>query len=113
MLKSTLALLAATMAAGAAAAPAIAQEDGASRITVRYSDLDLATAGGRERLDTRVRVAIRAMCNSEPRPTLRQRAASLDCEAQARRGVDPQLASLLKGSSARFASEKPPVVAAP
>ena len=36
-----------------------------------------------------------------------------ECEAQARRSVDPQLASLLKGSSARFASEKPPVVAAP
>ncbi|WP_428681307.1 UrcA family protein [Sphingopyxis sp.] len=113
MFKPTLALLAATIAAGAAAAPAIAQDDGAPRITIRYSDLDLATADGRGRLDTRVRVAIRAMCNSEPRQSLRQREASLECEAQARRSVDPQLASLLKGSSARFASEKPPVVAAP
>lgn len=113
MFKPTLALLAATMATGSAVAPAFAQDDGALRISVRYSDLDLATADGRERLDTRVRVAIRAICNSEPRQTARLRVASQECEAHARRSVDPQLASLLNGSSARFASEKPPVVAAP
>ena len=50
---------------------------------------------------------------SEPRQTARLRVASQECEAHARRSVDPQLASLLNGSSARFASEKPPVVAAP
>lgn len=113
MFKPTLALLAVTLAAGGVVAPAMAQADTTPQVTIRYSDLDLATADGRERLDTRVRLAIRTMCNSEPRQSLRQRAASLECAANAQRSVNPQVASLLKGSSARFASEKPPVVAAP
>ncbi len=33
--------------------------------------------------------------------------------AQAKRSIEPQLAALLNGSTAKFASDKPPVVAAP
>jgi len=113
MLKPTLMLMLAMAAAGGVAAPAMAQDDDAPRVMVRYSDLDLATVTGRERLDTRVRSAIRSMCDADPRPTLRQLAAARDCAARARRSVEPQLAALLRGSPARFASEKPPVVAAP
>lgn len=112
-LKPTLMLMIAITAAGGASATAMAQDDNAPQVMVRYSDLDLATASGRERLDTRVRLAIRSMCNIDGRQPLRQRAMAQQCVADANRGVEPQLAALLNGSSARFASEKPPVVAAP
>lgn len=113
MFKPTLALIALTMTAGGIAAPAMAQEDQTPRVMVRYGDLDLQTADGRERLDARIRGAIRSMCRTDPRPTLWSRASQQACEARARSSVEPQLAALLNGSSARFASEKPPVVAAP
>jgi UrcA family protein len=111
--KPTLALISLTMAATGMAAPAMAQDDDAPRVEVRYGDLDLQTIDGRERLDLRVRNAIRTMCSVDPRPSLEQRAVEQACEARARSSAEPQLAALLKGSSARFASEKPPVVAAP
>ena len=113
MFKPTHALIALTMAAGGIAAPAMAQDDGAPRVEVRYGDLDLQTIDGRAQLDRRVRSAIRSMCRVDPRPSLEQRAREQTCEARARSSAEPQLAALLKGSSARFASEKPPVVAAP
>lgn len=112
-LKPTLMLMIAITAAGGASATAMAQDGRTPQIMVRHSDLDLATANGRERLDTRVRFAIRSMCNVDERQSLKQRAMAQECEAQAHRSVEPQLAALLNGSSARFASEKPPVVAAP
>lgn len=116
MFKQTLkpaSMLMIAMAAGAAATPAMAQEDGAPRVMVRYGDLDLATASGRERLDTRVRTAINSMCNVHERQSLQRRAAARECVTQAQRSVEPQLAALLGGSPAKFASERPPVVAAP
>ena len=112
-LKPTLMLMIAITAAGGASATAMARDGSAPQVMVRYSDLDLNTASGRERLDTRVRFAIRSMCNIDERQPLRQRAMAQECVAQAHRSVEPQLAALLGGSSARFASEKPPVVAAP
>ena len=116
MFKQTLksaSMLMIAMATGAAATPAMAQTEDAPRVMVRYSDLDLATPGGRERLDTRVRSAIRSMCNTAERLSIQQRAIAQQCVTQTQRSVEPQLAALLGGSPARFASEKPPVVAAP
>ncbi len=113
MFKPALALMSLTMAATGTAAPAMARDDEAPRVMVRYGDLDLQTVDGRERLDTRIRSAIRSMCRVDPRPSLPQRMLGQRCQARARSSVEPQLAALLKGSSARFASEKPPVVAAP
>lgn len=112
-LKPTLMLMIATAATGGVSATAIAQDGDTPQIMVRHGDLDLTTESGRERLDTRVRTAIRSMCNVNERQPLRQRAIAQGCVAQAHRSVEPQLAALLNGSSARFASEKPPVVAAP
>ena len=113
MFKPTLALIALATTTGGIAAPAMAQDDDAPRVMVHYGDLDLHTAAGRARLDTRIRGAIRSMCRVEPRPLPQVRANQRACEAHARSSVEPQLAALFKGSSARFASEKPPVVAAP
>lgn len=113
MLKPTLMLMIAITATGGASTTAMAQEGETPQIMVHYNDLDLTTTSGRERLDLRVRTAIRSMCKVGERQPLRQRAMVQECVAQAHRSVEPQLASLLGGSSARFASEKPPVVAAP
>ena len=106
-------ILISVVASTGVAAPACAQDDERPSVSVRYDDLNLETSAGRERLDTRVRYAIKSICAIDPRPTLAQRAAALECEAAAKRSVEPQLAALYNGSSARFASEKPPVVAAP
>lgn len=107
-------ILIAALASSGAVVPAFAQDaDNRPSATIRYDDLNLSTASGRARLDTRVRMAIKSMCASDSRATLSERAASLECEAAAKRSVEPQLASLYNGSSARFAGEKPPVVAAP
>lgn len=113
MSKLTLIMIAAAISATGAAVPASAQDGERATATIRYDDLNLSSAAGRERLDTRVRVAIRNMCHTEQRPTLRQRALAEECETVAKRSIEPQIASLLNGSTAKFASEKPPVVAAP
>ena len=106
-------ILATALASTGAVVPAAAQDDDRPSVTVRYDDLNLASAAGRERLDVRVRTAIKSMCSVDPRPSLRQRAASAECETAAKRSVEPQLAALYNGSNARFASEKPAVVGAP
>jgi len=110
--KPALALIPLMMTATGMAVPAMAQESEAPRVMVHYGDLDLQTADGRERLDFRIRGAIRSMCRADPRPSLPQRMLEQRCEAHARSGLEPQLSALLKGSGARLASEKPPIVAA-
>lgn len=113
MSKLTL-ILTAALAASSIAVPSLAQDGGdKATATVRYDDLNLASAAGRERLDTRVRTAIKSMCAADSRQNLQQRAASLECEAAAKRSIEPQMAALYNGASVKFASEKPPVVAAP
>lgn len=113
MLKTHLITIAAVLATATVASPAMAQDDDRQSVTIRYDDLNLTSAAGRERLDTRVRVAIRKMCGTEVRAPMRERVAAAECEAFAKRSIEPQLAALYNGSNARFASEKPPVVAAP
>lgn len=110
MSKLALILIAALAPMAGAAAPAAAQDDERPRVAVRYDDLNLASAAGRERLDTRVRIAIKRMCFAEPRPTLRQRAAARECETAAKRSIEQQMAMLLNGTGSRF-GERPPVAA--
>lgn len=99
--------------ASTTAAPALAQDDDRPQMVVRHDDLNLTSVGGRERLDARVRSAIRQLCNTGQKQDLRLRAVSLECEAEAKRSVEPQLAALYNGNGAKFASDKPAVVAAP
>lgn len=110
---SKLSLTLAAVAASTTFTPAFAQDDDVPRVAVRYDDLNLDSASGRKRLDLRVRVAIRDLCDTRANRDLKFRAASLECEAQAKRSIEPQLAALYNGASAKFASDKPPVVAAP
>lgn len=67
------ALLFAGLAVGAATTPAAAQiryginEAGQQVAAVSFADLDLDTKAGRNRLDARVRIAARNVCNSGQR----------------------------------------------
>jgi UrcA family protein len=112
MAKLSLIMLAAPLMAAGINAPAFAESETRS-VTVSYDDLDLSSESGRERLTTRVQMAVKRVCGSADRQTLRERAARQACELNARREADTQLASLFNGSSARLAEQRPVVVAAP
>lgn len=114
MAKFSLLLLAAPLTLAAISTPVAAQEQKKS-VVVRYDDLNLASAAGRERLTARVNRALQQVCDSRPhyRQTLSERADALECEADARRDTDVKLAALFNGASARFADQGGVVVAAP
>lgn len=57
---------------------------------VTYADLDLSAPAGRQRLETRVKQAIRQVCGSPSRLTLEERQARLNCEKSAMTRVAPQ-----------------------
>lgn len=112
MAKLTLMLLAAPLVAATTVAPAAAQDDTRS-IIVRYDDLNLASASGRERLETRVRSAVRQVCGVHGGLTLRERASALACTAEATRDTDVRLAALFSGQGSRMADSGQVTVAAP
>ena len=96
------AFCAAGLSALLAAAPAAAQqawvvtapieEDGVRRVSVRYDDLDLASVAGRERLDRRVRGAIRFVCPAGMGvPHVKEQQLISDCRSFAMDGARPQL----------------------
>lgn len=108
MAKFTLFLLAAPMALTGLAVPAAAAtDDKGERYTtiVRYDDLNLSTAKGRESLTTRVKYAVQKVCGSRPqyRQALQERAIAIRCEKSAMADADVKLAELFNGNGARFA----------
>lgn len=105
-------LLAAPLIAAGLTAPAFAEEDTRS-VTVSYDDLKLSSESDRQQLTQRVKRAVRQVCGSANRLTLRERAATRKCELHASRQADVRLASLFNGSSVRLADQRPVVVAAP
>ncbi|APZ97783.1 hypothetical protein BWQ93_04230 [Sphingopyxis sp. QXT-31] len=111
MTKLTLILLAVPLALTSISVPAAAED--LRSVTVHYDDLNLASPKGRERLETRVRVAVRAVCRTNSRPTLREQSDSRDCERVATANSDAQLASLFNGNGTALAARAPVVVAAP
>jgi len=113
MAKISLILLAAPLVAAGVNVPAFAQSEEQRSVIVSYDDLNLSSESGRERLTKRVKMAIRQVCGSANRLTLRERAAEQKCELHASRQAETRLASLFNGSSARLADQGPVVVAAP
>jgi len=103
MAKLFLTLLAAPLALTSLSMPAAAQET--TSVIVRYDDLNLASVAGRERLDTRVKYAIQAVCDTRPssRQDLRQRAYSQKCAKTAARDAEVKLASSLNGEGTALA----------
>ena len=112
MAKFFLMLLAVPLATAGVAAPAFAQDDTRS-ITVSYDDLNLSSERGRERLTTRVKMAVRKVCGLPGRATLRERAAENACKVQAMSDAETKLAALFNGGGTRLADQGRVVVAAP
>ena len=117
MAKFTLFLLAAPIALTGLAAPAAAATDdeGERRTTiVRYDDLNLSTAEGRESLTTRVKYAVQKVCGSRPhyRQPLHERAIAIRCEKSAMADADVKLAELFNANGARYAAAGRLVIAA-
>lgn len=106
MSKLSLILLTAPVACIGLTVPAAAEDGGERRtVVVRYNDLNLASVEGRDRLNLRVKSAVRTVCNSRPnyRPTLTERARSQNCEKVAMADADVKLAGLLDGDGIRVA----------
>lgn len=116
MANLTFILLAAPMALAGLSVPAAASEDDGERRTavVKYGDLNLSTAKGREALTSRVKYAVRKVCNSRPhyRQTLAERAPAIQCEKSAMADADVKLAALFNGDGARLADAGRLVIAA-
>lgn len=119
MAKFSLILLSAPLACIGLSIPAAAaaQDEGERRtVVVRYHDLNLASVEGRERLNARVKSAVRVVCNSRPnyRQTLHQIGAAQDCEAATMADAGVKLAGLLGGDGTRMADRgKAILVSAP
>ena len=99
-------LLAAPVALVGFAVPAAAEDNGDRRsVVVRYDDLNLSSAQGRERLNTRVKFAVQTVCGSRPlyRQGLRERAVALQCEDSAMADADVKLAALFNGDGTHLA----------
>lgn len=108
-------LLAAPVALAGFSVPAAAEDDGERHtVVVRYDDLNLSSADGRERLTTRVKYAVQKVCGIRvhSRQGLRERALANRCENSAMADADVKLASLFNGESARLADRGRIVVAA-
>ncbi|KQZ71536.1 hypothetical protein ASE06_19170 [Sphingopyxis sp. Root214] len=108
-------LLAAPVALAGFAVPAAAEGDGERHTAVvRYDDLDLSGADGRERLNARVKFAVQKVCGTRLhyRQGLRERAVANRCEDSAMADADVKLAGLFNGESARLADRGRIVVAA-
>jgi len=108
MAKFSLILLSAPLACVGLSIPtaAAAQDEGERRtVVVRYHDLNLASVEGRERLNSRVKSAVRKVCNSRPnyRQTLNEIAVAQNCEAATMADAGVKLADLLNGDGTRLA----------
>lgn len=110
-------LLAAPMALVGFTVPAAAEDDGERKtVVVQYGDLNLASVEGRQRLTTRVKYAVKSVCNSRPnyRQDLQTRALAQRCQKTAMADADVKLAGLFNGGIARLADRgRIVVVAAP
>lgn len=96
-------LAAASIAVAGVAAPAAAQEE-AKSVEIPVADLNLSSVEGRDRLMIRVRSAVKRVCRTHSSRDLAQQARENACEESAMRGIEPRLATLLKGHGAQMAS---------
>lgn len=102
---SLILLLAPAALVGTSAASAAQAADEPRSVVVRYHDLNLASVEGRARLNTRVKSAVKTVCESRHsyRRTLTERAKVDRCEDTALADADVKLAGLLNGNGARLA----------
>jgi UrcA family protein len=89
-------MIAASAAALATLSPTVAQAQEPigfeqRTTTVRYGDLNLASAEGRKQFDRRMEAAIRNVCGDPATRDLRGNAAALRCAATVKRNVAPAI----------------------
>jgi UrcA family protein len=115
MAKFSLILLAAPLAAAGTFVPAAASAGERQSVTVRYDDLNLSEESGRDRLTTRIKLAVEKVCGTRPgyRTPLRERAIAQSCHAATMADANVKLASLFDGNGTRLADRGPIVVSAP
>lgn len=117
MAKLSFILLVAPLAVVGGIVPAAASAPNEERqsITVRYDDLNLSSKDGRDRLTTRVRLAVQKVCVSRPgyRQELRTRAIAQSCVAATMADADVKLASLFDGNGTQLADRGALRIAAP
>lgn len=91
----------------ASTAPVLAQPDSMLEPTtrvVRYDDLDLTSARGRERLDTRMRMAVNSACGHWSARSLSEKAIVEKCRAAARAQGEVKVAEAIRNAAARYAA---------
>ncbi|MBC7521477.1 MAG: UrcA family protein [Sandarakinorhabdus sp.] len=89
------------------AAPVLAETESVSMThTVRYSDIDLSTANGRQTLDHRVEVAINSMCAEPVLGNQQEMQAFQDCRADARVQAATKVNALLAVVGKKYASAR-------
>ena len=62
---------------------------------VKYQDLDLSVPAGRQRLETRVRQAVKQVCGSPRVFTIKERQDRLSCEKAAHASVVPKTEKII------------------
>jgi UrcA family protein len=87
----TLAILTALMLG--TSAPALAQT---TSVHVSYADLDLRTGAGVKTLHRRVSRALTYVCGDFAFPYVEEARAVAKCRAEAKKGVEPQLAEAMR-----------------
>jgi UrcA family protein len=89
------------------AAPVLAETDSVLMThNIRYSDIDLSTTSGRQKLEHRVEVAINSMCAEPVLGNLDEMRAYDECRATARADAAPKVAALLATAGKKYASAR-------
>ena len=93
----TTALAAALLGVALIGSPAVAKESQSNSINIEYSDLDLSTPEGQAKLEQRIEIGARKMCDVGATPTgSRQMSASQRrCLTEARKSAKTALAKLM------------------
>ncbi len=90
----------------ASAAPALAQATGGLEATsriVRYDDLDLNNERGRDRLNTRLRMAANSACGFWSAKSLTDRQRANECRKAAFERAQPKVADAVRKAAQRYA----------
>jgi UrcA family protein len=102
-------IAAAAATALTSAAPVLAKADSQYEPTtriVKYDDLDLASAQGRKRLNTRVRMAANVACGFWSSKSLSEKRVIDKCRKAAMAKAEPQIAAAIRDADARYARAK-------
>lgn len=96
-------LLVATALIGSASGAALAEDNAVEVIHIEYRTTDLANNNARDRLDTRVRRAIRRLCDNPGRTSFANMRLERECRATAEQRANLQLNRTLASNEGDWA----------